>query len=150
MESLERVIVEHPFFREFNPEQLSILTGCASNVRFESGSFIFREGTPANHFYIVRQGRVALEMPFPGDPLIVQTIDDGEVFGWSWLVPPYEWRFNARALTMTRAIALDGKCLRGKCEIDHSLGYALMKKFAQVMQERLQTAMLQFTDVYAR
>jgi CRP-like cAMP-binding protein len=72
----------------------------------------------------------------------------GEVLGWSWLIPPYHWKFDARAIEQTRALALDGKCLRTKCEEDHDLGYELLKRFAQIMEERLQATRLQLLDVY--
>ena len=79
---------------------------------------------------------------------IIQTLGEGEVLGWSWLVAPYRWRFDARVVEAVRAIALDGKCLRGRSEEDHDLGYELMKRFAQVMEQRLQAARLQLLDVY--
>jgi hypothetical protein len=81
-------------------------------------------------------------------PIIIQTLGEGEVLGWSWLIAPYRWRFDGRAVELTRAIALDGECLRGKCEEDHNFGYKLMKRFAHVMEQRLQATRLQLLDVY--
>jgi hypothetical protein len=93
---------------------------------------------------------VALEIFAPQrEPIVVQTLEAGDVLGWSWLVPPYEWRFHARALETTLAIALDGKCLRTKCEQNHDLGYELMKRVAAVMQKRLEATLFQVLDVYA-
>jgi CRP/FNR family transcriptional regulator, cyclic AMP receptor protein len=71
-----------------------------------------------------------------------------EVLGWSWRFPSYRWQFDARALELTHTIALDGKCLRAKCDEDHSLGYEMVKRFARVIIERLQAARLQLLDVY--
>ena len=73
---------------------------------------------------------------------------DEDVLGWSWLIPPYRWRFDARAIDLTRAIALDGKCLRGKCDQDPRLGYELLKRVAAIMAERLHATRLQMLDVY--
>ena len=88
-------------------EHMDLLVGCASNVRFETGQFILREGEEANSFYLLRQGKAALEIHAPGrGPISIQTLGAGEVLGWSWLVPPYRWRFDARATELTRAIAL--------------------------------------------
>jgi CRP/FNR family transcriptional regulator, cyclic AMP receptor protein len=70
------------------------------------------------------------------------------VLGWSWLFPPYRWHFDASASAETSAVVLDGACLRGKCEDDASLGYRLMKRFAQLIQQRLQETRLQLLDVY--
>lgn len=149
METLERILAEHPFFKELEKPYLQLLVGCASNVRFNAGEVIFREGEQANLFYLIRQGKVAVETFAPGrGPIIIQTLGEGELLGWSWLIAPYRWRFDGRAVELTRAIALDGECLRGKCEEDHNLGYELMKRVAHVMEQRLQATRLQLLDVY--
>jgi hypothetical protein len=80
--------------------------------------------------------------------MTIETIGEGEVLGWSWLFPPYRWQFDAQAVGLVRAIAFDGRCLRGKCEEDHDLGYWLMQRFAQVMSQRLQATRLQLLDLY--
>ncbi len=149
MESLESILSEHAFFKELPPDYLKIVVGCASNVKFDEGEFLFREGGDADKFYLIRHGRIALKIftPHKG-PVTLQTIGPGEVVGWSWLIPPYRWHFDASAMELTRAIALDGKCLRGKCDDDHSLGYELMKRFAHIMEERLQATRLQLLDLY--
>ena len=149
METLEPILAEHPFFRELARPDLHLLVGCASNVVFEAGKFIFREGEDANSFYLIRQGKVALEAVTPErHSVIVQTLGKGEVLGWSWLVPPYHWCFDAKAVDLTRAIALNGKCLREKCDENPRLGYELLKGFARIMAERLQAARMQMLDIY--
>ncbi len=149
METLKPILAAHPFFRDLEERHLDLIVGCASNVRFDAGEFIFRYGEEANHFYLIRGGMVALEMFVTGrGPVKVQTLDEGDVLGWSWLVPPYRWMFDAHATEMTRAIALDGKCLRNKCEQDHDLGYQLLKRFVTIVQERLDAARLQLLNIY--
>jgi CRP/FNR family cyclic AMP-dependent transcriptional regulator len=149
METLERILSDHPFFRGLDPRYLTLLVGCAANVRFRTGEFVFRTGEEANQFFLIRQGNLALEISAPGQPpLIVQTVGEGEILGWSWLIPPYHWKFDAHALEPTRALALDGKCMRAKCEADHDLGYELLKRFAHIMEERLLATQLQVMDVY--
>lgn len=150
MRTLETILAEHPFFAGLDPRYLQIIAGCATNVVFEAGQMIFREGEPANCFYLVRLGRVALEVHAAGvGTITIQTLDSGDILGWSWLVPPYRWHFDARAVELTRAIALDGECLRHKCEQDHSLGYELLKRFAEIITQRLQATRLQLLDVYS-
>jgi len=149
METLERILVEHPFFQGMQDEYLKLLAGCASNVRFNAGEFVLREGEEAHQFYLIRHGKVALEVFAPErGSITIQTLGEGEVLGWSWLVPPYRWRFDARAIELTRAIALDGKCLREKSEKDCCLGYELLKRFSQVMVEHLQATRFQLLNVY--
>ena len=107
------------------------------------------EGEDASRFYIIPEGKVALETVGPRpEPVTIQTVEAGEVLGWSWLFPPYRWHFSARVVEQTRAIALDGVCLRTKGEADHNLGYELVKRVAQVMMERLQATRLQLLDIY--
>jgi CRP/FNR family cyclic AMP-dependent transcriptional regulator len=149
METLEPILAKHPFLKGLKPEHLKILVGCASNVRFNAGQFLFHEGEEANEFYMIREGKVAVQIQgAERGPIIVQTIGEGEVLGWSWLIPPYRWRFDVKALELTRAIALDGKCLRTKSEEDHDLGYELLRRFAGIIVERLEAARLQLLDVY--
>jgi CRP-like cAMP-binding protein len=129
--------------------ELELLAGCARNVHFDAGEQIFREGEPADAFWVIRHGRVALEAHVPArGPLTIETLEPGEVLGWSWLFPPYRWHFDARALSGVRATAFDGACLRGKCSDDPALGYDLMQRFARVMMERLQATRLRLLDVY--
>jgi CRP/FNR family cyclic AMP-dependent transcriptional regulator len=150
MESLEAIIAGHSFFSDLEDRYVQSLTGCAANVRFDAGTYLFRESEPANHFYLIRAGRAAIEIAAPPrKPIIVQTLGAGEILGWSWLVPPYEWRFHARAVELVRAIALDGRCLRARCEENHDLGYELLKRFSQVITHRLEATRLQLLDVYA-
>ena len=149
MQTLDELIADAPVFAGLRPADLTLIAGCAQNVAFEAGKLLFREGEPADTFYVVRRGRVSLELHTPErGGLVIDTIEPGEVVGWSWLFEPYVWHFDARAAGPLRAIAFDGACLRGKCEDDKALGYELMKRFAQVMIDRLQHARVRLLDVY--
>jgi CRP-like cAMP-binding protein len=149
METLEKIVADHPFAQGLNRRHLELLAGCASNVRFEANQVAFHEGEDANEFYLIREGKMAVELHAPErGPINILTLGGGEVLGWSWLVPPYRWSFDARAIEPTRAIALDGKCLREKSERDSDLGYQLHKRIAQIMEERLQATRLQLLNLY--
>jgi CRP-like cAMP-binding protein len=151
MESLESILAEHPLFSGMEQRYLQILAGCARNVRFESTDVIFREGEQANEFYLIRTGKVALQLfADRRGPLTILTLEEGDVLGWSWLSPPYRWKFTACALETTRAISLDGKCLREKAEADHELGYELLKRFVHVIEDRVRATSLQLMSVYER
>jgi CRP/FNR family transcriptional regulator, cyclic AMP receptor protein len=147
--TLDELIADAPVFAGLEADDLTLIAGCAQNVGFDQDALLFREDEPANTFYVVRRGRVALELHTPErGGLVIETIEPGEVVGWSWLFEPYRWHFDARADTPVRAIAFDGACLRGKCEDDKELGYELMKRFGQVMIDRLQHARVRLLDVY--
>jgi CRP/FNR family transcriptional regulator, cyclic AMP receptor protein len=149
--SFEKVLAEHPFFKDLSSPHLDTVVGCVANVVFQPGEFIFREGQPADLFFVVREGKVAVEVFVPNKgPVTIETIEGGEMLGWSWLFPPYKARFDARALNAVRALSLDGACLRTKCEKDPALGYELLKRFAELVVSRLEATRMQLLDLYGR
>jgi CRP/FNR family cyclic AMP-dependent transcriptional regulator len=149
MKTMETLVGEVPALAGLEDAYLELVAGCAQNIRFETGSNLFREGDAADRFYAIRQGSVALEIHVPArEAVILETLHEGDLVGWSWLFPPYRWAFDARALEGVSAIAFDGACLRGKCESDHDLGYELMRRIAEVIIERLQATRLRLLDVY--
>ncbi|MBW1696847.1 MAG: cyclic nucleotide-binding domain-containing protein [Deltaproteobacteria bacterium] len=149
MTSIEDLLKEHPFFRDLNASYIQSIARYGRSIEFAAQETVFREGEDANHFYIILQGKVAINLHGSHrGPITIQTIDSGDIFGWSWLIPPYKWRFNAKAVETTRAIVLDGKSLRAECEKDHRLGYELFKRIAQVISKRLEHARIQVLDVY--
>jgi CRP-like cAMP-binding protein len=149
IKTLDTVVLEHPLFAALTPRQAQIVAGCASNVVFDEGEAIFKSGDKADTFYLLRHGQVAVDL-HAGErgALTIDTLGQGDLLGWSWLIPPYRWQFDARALELVRAVAFDGACLRGKIEHDHDLGYQLYVRFSRVLLERLQTTRLRLVDVY--
>lgn len=149
VKTLEEILAEHRLFKGMDPAHLELIAGCGSNARFNEGENLFRDGEPADHFFLIRHGNVALDIYVPQrGPVTVETVHEGQVVGWSWLFPPYRWHFDARSVALTRVISFDGKCLRGKCDENPEFGYLLMQRFAQVITERLQAARLQLLDMY--
>jgi len=149
MQTLQGILSEHPFLADMPEQYAETVAGCVSNMRFEAGEVIFREGEEANHFYLIREGKVTLQLHSERrGPVSILTLSDGEILGWSWLFPPYRWKFSAQAIAGTRAFAVDGRCLREKAERDHALGYELLRRFAHVAETRLEATRLQFVNVY--
>ncbi len=139
-QAVEAVLAGHVFLRGLSPAHLRLLADNAMRMHFAPGEVIFREGDPANRFYLIERGSVALEAQAKDEaPVVMQTVGAGDVLGWSWLFPPYYWHYGARAVEPTTAIFLYGTRLRETCEQDHDLGYELMKRIAQVVIQRLQT-----------
>ncbi|MCS6912140.1 MAG: cyclic nucleotide-binding domain-containing protein [Myxococcales bacterium] len=140
---------EHPFFADLEPQVLDVVACCGQNVHFASGELLGREGQEASFFYALRKGRVAIETFVPSRGAVtIETVDAGGVVGWSWLVPPHLWVFDARAVLPVRAIAFDGQCLRSRCETDAAVGHALLRRFAGLLAERLRATRLRLLDVY--
>jgi CRP-like cAMP-binding protein len=148
-ENLTEILRQHPFLHNVAEEHMQTIVGCASNVRFAEGAYLIREGEIANKFFLIRSGRVALEIDVSGrGGLRIQTVGPGEVLGWSWLISPYRWHFNGVAVMDTRVIALDAECLRNKCENDKHFGYEMLKRLAVVMEKRLEATRIQLLDLY--
>jgi CRP-like cAMP-binding protein len=148
---LTEILRHHPFISDLSDHYLQTLLSCVTNVRFKEGNYLFREGEEAGSFYLIRTGRVALEIHAGERGTIrVQTISPGEVLGWSWLISPYLWQFDACAVGDVRAFAFDGKCLRTKCETDHDFGYEMLRRFSHILEQHLKATRLQLLDVYKR
>ena len=146
--SVEQVAAQVPLLADRDGPTLSLVAGCGSLGRFATDELLAREGAPADTFYAVREGRVALELVAPARAIVIETLGPGDICGWSWLVPPYRWQFDVRALEPVRVLTFDAACLRGKIERDDALGYALVRRFTPVMLERLQATRLRLVDVY--
>jgi CRP-like cAMP-binding protein len=149
METLQNYLASHSFFEGMAEKHVEFLASCAKNVRFDYGQYVFRENQSAEKFYLIEKGRIALEIfsPLEGS-ITIQMVDEGEVLGWSWLIPPYRWSFDARAIWVTRAIVLDAACVRHKCEGDHDLGYELYKRVGPLIAKRLNATRLQMQNLY--
>jgi CRP-like cAMP-binding protein len=139
MKSINEAITDHAFFHGMKPEHLALLRDGAKVVQFKAGDVLFREGEPANQFYLIESGKIALEAHKPGDgTALVQTLGPGDVLGWSWLFPPFAWHLQARALEPAKVIMLSGAHLLVTAENNHEFGYELMKRVSQVVVHRLQ------------
>ena len=145
---LQELLARHPFLEGLDPHQTRLLHDCAMVVNFQPGELIFSASDPATRFYLIHQGKVALES-YAKDrgTTLIQTVGPGDVLGWSWLFPPYYWQFDARAMEPVKAVFIYGTPLREECEADHDLGYELIKRMAAVMMQRLQATRRQLLNL---
>jgi CRP/FNR family cyclic AMP-dependent transcriptional regulator len=151
MRALDELITDSPIFAGLERSQLELIASCARNVHVPGDTLLLREGEPANIFYLIRRGRVSLEVNAPArGALLIETLHPGDAVGWSWLFEPYCWQLDGRTTEPSDLIAFDGACLRGKVEQDHELGYQLMKRFAANVVDRLQATRMQLLDVYGK
>jgi CRP-like cAMP-binding protein len=143
------ILAAHPVFKDFDTETLDLLAGCARNEVYKAGRKIFVEGDAADKAFILRKGDVAMEISSPQTaPLTIETLHDGDIFGWSWMVPPYVHMSDARAITEVRVISLDATCLRGKCDANPALGYEMFKHWLPLIVRRIRTMRMQLLDLY--
>ncbi len=140
-EDLERIVAAHPFLLGLSEHHIRLIADCAIRTHFETGQVIFRDGETANRFYLIEQGKIALESSASGgDPVTIDVVGDGDLLGWSWLFPPYRWHFGAVATSTTHTLTFNGPLVRALCQRDPALGFELTGRFLRVMGERLQSA----------
>ena len=139
MSALETKILDHPFLKTMSPKNRGHLLQNATEMEFHAGEILFREGEPANRFFLIESGKVALEKRATHNHKApIEIIGEGDVLGWSWLFPPFSWHFQARALEATHAIVLDGGHLLATGERNPEFGYELMKRISQILIRRLE------------
>lgn len=139
MKNLNEAITDHAFFHGMTPEHLAVLTEGAKATEFKAGDVLFQEGEPANQFFLIESGKIALETHEPANgTVLVQTLGSGDVLGWSWLFPPFAWHYQARAIEPATVLVLSGGHLLVTAERNHDFGYELMKRVAQIVIRRLQ------------
>ena len=146
---LKTIIADHPFLEGMTPEHLDLLARHAREAELKAGQVVLPQSQSAYQFYLMTGGKMAVESRIPrADALLLQVVNEGDVLGWSWLFPPFNWHFQARALEPSKAIVLDGASLLVACENDHSLGFELMTRLAQVVVNRSQAARKRLVQLY--
>ena len=149
MKQLTELMKQNRFFGNLPDKYLQLIASFGKISDLSEDSFLAREGTEADQFYVVLSGKLAINIfhPTNGD-ITVQTIGKGELLGWSWLFPPHMWAFNIKTLKPCQVIAFDGNKVRELCDQDHELGYLFMREFAGVMTARLKATRMQLLDIY--
>ncbi len=136
---------------ELTEEQCSVVASLAHPVSYAVGRLIIEEGRTADRCWLIRSGEVSLEIHRPGmPPNTLQTLGPGDVLGWSWLVPPHRWRFDARVTAPVTAIELDALALRERAAEDPALGYCLAVQMVKVLADRLHSTRARLEDMYGK
>ncbi|MDQ7910178.1 cyclic nucleotide-binding domain-containing protein [Phytohabitans sp. ZYX-F-186] len=149
MTSTRTLLAEHPFLDGLAPSSLDRLTAWAHPVYRNLGHRLFTAGRPALRFWLLRTGRVALDLNTPGrGDVVIETLEPGSVLGWSWLFPPRQWQFGAVAVEPVRAIEFNAAGVRHLMADDPELGYELTGRFMAVMLDRLQATRTRLLDLY--
>jgi len=149
IKTIADILNEHSFFEGLSQEEIQFIAGCGKNVMFHEGQVIAEPGDPADLFYLIREGKVALSIAVPPrEPFLFQTFGQKDLVGLSWLIPPYLWTVKVHAVSLTRAIAFDGACIRKKCDEDTNLGYKLLQHIIKILVLREEASRLHLLDVY--
>jgi CRP/FNR family transcriptional regulator, cyclic AMP receptor protein len=150
VQGIEETLASTRMFRNLTPEQLKGVAALGEQVEFADGGSLLVEGQPADAFFLIREGFVALQTESPAGVITIETLHNGDPVGWSWLFEPHLNHFDARSRGVTHAVRFDGAALNERCTQEPELGYELMRSFASVIVERLDATRLQLLDVYGR
>jgi CRP-like cAMP-binding protein len=143
----QRTIANSQYFAGLDAAAIEFLAAHARSKQLGEGKVLFHDGDKAAHFYLLLDGHVSLEIPaIEGPALELQDIGPGKVTGWSWLIPPHIWKFQARARTAIDYLEFDGTAILANCEADPGFGYQLIRRFSTLMSERLQFARRKMMD----
>jgi CRP-like cAMP-binding protein len=143
------LISGHKLFAGLDPQHIETLTEYSTERQIRAGEILFSQGGSAKTFYVILSGTVIVETPaIYGPTLVLQELGPGKILGWSWLIPPYHWHFQARAGVDSVVLEFDGAGLLALCEKDSEFGYQLLKRFASLMGDRLESARRRMMDAW--
>ena len=149
-QSITEYLSAHEFFSEFSDDSLKFLCESSSTREIKKGQILFLQGENADKFYVVRNGRISLQMPaIMGPTLEIQTLGKDQVLGWSWLISPYKWNFQTKAEEDSELLQFNGTAILARCEQEPKFGYELLKKFAALMSVGLNAARLKMMDEWS-
>jgi CRP/FNR family transcriptional regulator, cyclic AMP receptor protein len=150
MNGLETVLATHAFTSRMNSRYIRKLSECASYLEIQAGQYVFRQGEVADVFYLILDGAVEIELfSSTGGPVVLQKIEVGSALGWSWLVPPCRWRFDARVVKPLKALKIDAKRLRILMQEEPAFGFEILERFLQILGERLESERMSLIGLYA-
>ncbi|MGW9206169.1 cyclic nucleotide-binding domain-containing protein [Embleya sp. NPDC055664] len=142
-------VARYGFLGALAPPHRERLLAFAREVRFPAETRVFEEAGPADRFWLVRSGLVALDIHVPGRrATVVETLGQGELLGWSWLFEPYRWHLGARCRAGVTAYEFDAEPIRAACEEDTDFGLALTHGVAEVIARRLKATRTRLLDLY--
>ena len=149
MSTASELIAAHPFLAGMDEQHLVRLSYWSRRAVFHAGTRLFNENSRADRFWLIREGEVRLDSRLEDQgEVIVETIGAGRVLGWSWLFPPYQWRFGATAVSSVLAQEFDAAGVRGLLASDPALGYDLTSRFMKIVVNRLQVTRLRLLDAH--
>jgi CRP-like cAMP-binding protein len=148
----DEALSQHPFAADLAEDDLLKLAACVvGRSEWNRGEMVLLRGSPADACHLIVDGTIAIEIRSPGrTPSTLQTLHGGDLLGWSWLIEPHRWTFDARASSVSSAITLDAELLRRTIESDSGFGLEIMRRVVGSMVSRLEATRLQVLDVYNR
>lgn len=138
-------------FADLDEGDQSKLAALGELQEFAEGDEIFREGQDADVVFALVSGRVSLCTRPPGRAeFCFLSVAQGELLGWSGLLPAWRRVATVRALERCVLLHLPGEPLRQLCEEDHDIGYRIMRAAFREVAGRLHDTRIQLMDIYGK
>lgn len=140
-------------FQKLNDDELGLIAQISCEQKATAGTQIFAEGERANHIYVLTEGKVHVMMgKDPAlEPVIIDTITKGEIFGWSALVDEHSFTASAVAVSDVHLIVIDGGKLNKLCETDDRMGSLIRKGILTIVSTRVAHLGRKFKElIYSR
>jgi CRP/FNR family cyclic AMP-dependent transcriptional regulator len=144
------LLTAHPIAAGLPDGQLLRLAEHARPVHRFAGYRLFRADDPADRFWLLHSGAVALDLPVPGrGDVVIEKVDTDTMVGWSWLLAPYRWRFGAVVADDMRAVEFDAVGVRALLAEETDLARHFDHRCLAVVADRLQAARRRLAELYA-
>lgn len=138
------------FFADLTEEELLAMQEICREERHRAGEFIFGEDAPAEHLYVLKSGKVSIDIKVTGGEYIsVLTLSHfADLLGWSALVEPFKFTASGRCVEDSIVISIDGRRLMGLIKNDYRMGFLIMRRVAKLISERARSARLQLIHTF--
>lgn len=134
-------------FRRLTDDRLEQIVALCSEQVYEPGTTIFQTGSMAEQVFVLVEGKVALQMEAPIGQLqlrkrvTLDTIGNGELFGWSGMVEPYVYTLSAICLRTSTILSIDARKLSSLLEENCPIAYEVLQGLTVVISSRLHDTM---------
>lgn len=147
IEDLRRVAL----FGGLTDQMLEQLAPMVQTESLEERQVIYEPGSAADRFYSLKRGKVLLEAELAPTLIIsLSAIKPGYSFGWSALLPSATHTSYAASAEASEILVIPGAKFLDILNQDHALGYAVMQKIAQILENRLEHRTAQFLRVITK
>lgn len=137
--SAKQVLKDCVLFFGLSDSELEKIASLAVEKQFEAGTTMFTAGDNAEELFVLREGRVAVQMTLPetgglaSRRITVDVVTRNEMAGWSAILEPYKYTFTAVCMQHTEVLSISGSKLRSLLRDNTKIGYEVMGGLAKVI-----------------
>lgn len=128
-------------FNDLDKKYMDMLQPLFEPFSCRAGAVVLRQGTPAEHIYVIVKGKVEVSYkPYDGTSITVSLLEKDGLFGWSAVVGSSEYTSSATAIEDLEALRIRGSDLRKFCNEHPEAGRDILERLANVVSSRWKDA----------